>query len=245
MASDKPYPRVRLAEQTFYEDAHAAEQGLRVKLLGIIAFSFAFMSMAVCVSAEEDSVIDVTKLADQLYKLTIDAVSYTVNVETLQEEGALSEWASYGEGYNSANYWIMQIAKDLQNIRPKKSIFEPVYYTLKEKGVDALIEHYYDLKNNHFDEYVFSDTRLYFLAYKLLLEKGRFQDAIKVLRVNIEEYPASEFIWATYDALGEAYMKMGDKEPAIENYKKSLELYPDNTQAVEALKKLEGNEAAE
>jgi cytochrome c-type biogenesis protein CcmH/NrfG len=31
-----------------------------------------------------------------------------------------------------------------------------------------------------------------------------------------------------YDSLGEAYMKKGEKELAIANYQKSLELNPDN-----------------
>ena len=43
----------------------------------------------------------------------------------------------------------------------------------------------------------------------------------------------------TYDSLGEAYMENGDKSLAIQNYKKSLELNPKNTHAVEKLKKLE------
>lgn len=163
------------------------------------------------------------------------------DVETLQKEDVLGKWASYGEGYNSADYWIRQIANDVQDVRPKKSVFEPLYYTLKEKGVDAVIEQYRALKKNHGDEYVFSDTRLYFLAYRLLLEKGRYEEAIKVFKANIKEYPESANIWATYDAMAEAYAKLGNKKQAIKNYKISLELYPDNAQTAQALKQLEEN----
>jgi len=42
-----------------------------------------------------------------------------------------------------------------------------------------------------------------------------------------------------YDSLGEAYMKAGQKQLAIENYKKSLEKDPSNANAVEKLKELE------
>ena len=42
----------------------------------------------------------------------------------------------------------------------------------------------------------------------------------------------------TYDSLGEAYMKSGDKEMAIASYKKSLKLNPGNNNAVDMLKKL-------
>ena len=41
-----------------------------------------------------------------------------------------------------------------------------------------------------------------------------------------------------YDSLGEAYMKAGEKELAIQNYEKSLQLDPKNMNAVEMLKKL-------
>jgi cytochrome c-type biogenesis protein CcmH/NrfG len=54
---------------------------------------------------------------------------------------------------------------------------------------------------------------------------------------NVELYPQSANV---YDSLGEAYMKNGDKELAIENYQRALELNPANTNAVEMLKRLRG-----
>jgi cytochrome c-type biogenesis protein CcmH/NrfG len=41
-----------------------------------------------------------------------------------------------------------------------------------------------------------------------------------------------------YDSLGEAYMINGQAEYAIKNYEKSLALNPDNTNALEMLKRL-------
>ena len=54
-------------------------------------------------------------------------------------------------------------------------------------------------------------------------------------QLNVEAYPASSNV---YDSLGEAYMDDGNTGLAIVNYKKSLELDPNNTNAVEMLKKL-------
>jgi Flp pilus assembly protein TadD len=51
----------------------------------------------------------------------------------------------------------------------------------------------------------------------------------------VEAFPSS---WNVYDGLGEAFMKNGNKELAIENYKKSLQLNPGNSNAEEMLKKL-------
>lgn len=44
--------------------------------------------------------------------------------------------------------------------------------------------------------------------------------------------------WNAYDSLAEAYMKKGDKKSAIENYKKSLQLNPDNADGKTILEKL-------
>ena len=69
-----------------------------------------------------------------------------------------------------------------------------------------------------------------------LLGQDRVGDAITVFRFNTEAYPES---WNVYDSLGEAYMENGDKELAIEFYRKSVELNPDNTGGTSILRQLE------
>jgi cytochrome c-type biogenesis protein CcmH/NrfG len=59
-----------------------------------------------------------------------------------------------------------------------------------------------------------------------------------MFQLNVELYPQS---WNVYDSLGETYMNNGDRDLAIQNYKKSLELNPDNSNGKEMLKKLEAN----
>ena len=68
-----------------------------------------------------------------------------------------------------------------------------------------------------------------------LLQRGRVPDAIAVFRRNVQRFPDS---FNVYDSLAEAYMTAGDRELAIANYQRSLELNPKNTNAVEMLKKL-------
>jgi tetratricopeptide (TPR) repeat protein len=79
-----------------------------------------------------------------------------------------------------------------------------------------------------------SEADLNRLGYELLNDKKN-AEAIEILKLNVEEFPASANV---YDSLGEAYMAAGFKEQAIANYKKSLELDPKNTNAEEMLKKL-------
>jgi tetratricopeptide (TPR) repeat protein len=69
-----------------------------------------------------------------------------------------------------------------------------------------------------------------------LIEDGKLKEAIEILKLNVSLYPESG---NAYDSLAEAYETAGDKAQAIKNYKRSLELDPKNTNAVEHLKKLE------
>ena len=79
------------------------------------------------------------------------------------------------------------------------------------------------------------EGRINSLGYDLLRAK-KVDGAIAVFRLNTEDFPASSNTW---DSLAEGYMVRGDKKLAIENYKKSLELDPNNKNAVEQIKKLE------
>ena len=68
-----------------------------------------------------------------------------------------------------------------------------------------------------------------------LLNQGKTDEAIAIFALNAKEFPKSANVW---DSLAEGYMLAGQKEKAIENYKKSLELNPHNKNASDMLKKL-------
>ena len=68
-----------------------------------------------------------------------------------------------------------------------------------------------------------------------MLRLKKIPDAIEIFKLNVATYPQA---YNTYDSLGEAYMTHGDKELAIANYKKSLELNPQNTNATSKLASL-------
>jgi tetratricopeptide (TPR) repeat protein len=90
------------------------------------------------------------------------------------------------------------------------------------------------LKANQSATYDFSESELNTLGYELLRMK-KIKEAIEIFKLNVESFPRG---YNTYDSLGEAYMINGDKELAIKNYKKSLELNPENTNAANAIKRL-------
>jgi tetratricopeptide (TPR) repeat protein len=71
-------------------------------------------------------------------------------------------------------------------------------------------------------------------GYRLLRE-GAIDEAIEVFSLNTGAFPESANAW---DSLGEALMERGDRERAIESYRRSLELDPDNDNARERLEAL-------
>jgi tetratricopeptide (TPR) repeat protein len=69
-----------------------------------------------------------------------------------------------------------------------------------------------------------------------LINASNLPATLEIFKLNVELYPHSANV---YDSLGEMYLKSGDTENAILNYKKSLERNPDNNNACEMLKNLE------
>jgi CubicO group peptidase (beta-lactamase class C family) len=81
-----------------------------------------------------------------------------------------------------------------------------------------------------------SEEQMNRIGYQLLSLK-RVKDAIAVFTQNTIDFPDA---FNTWDSLAEGYMISGDKASAIKYYKKSLQLNPDNTNAVDKLKELGG-----
>jgi CubicO group peptidase (beta-lactamase class C family) len=119
--------------------------------------------------------------------------------------------------------------------QPKMSIAETLNKTIRDQGVAAGIAQYRELKSTQSATYDFAENELNTLGYQLM-RMGKTKDAVEIFKLNVEAYPKAS---NPYDSLGEAYMNLDQRELAIINYKKSLELNPGNTGAVAMLKKLE------
>ena len=68
-----------------------------------------------------------------------------------------------------------------------------------------------------------------------LFSVSRLVPALEIFKLNVFLYPNSANV---YDSVAEAYAVDGNRELAITNYKRSLELDPQNTNAAQQLKKL-------
>ncbi len=105
------------------------------------------------------------------------------------------------------------------------------------KGIERAAQIYREEKQRVPTHVLFKEETLNRLGYQFLYGMGMTKEALAIFQWNVEAYPNS---FNVYDSIGEAYLQVGDKESAGKNYKKSLELNPNNTNASEVLKRLEG-----
>ncbi|MFH1194788.1 MAG: serine hydrolase [bacterium] len=129
---------------------------------------------------------------------------------------------------------IIRILNGLDYDQPKLGIGYKLFELIEDEGIQSAVETYKQIKEHEAESFFFSENELNGLGY-YLLKNEKFGEAIEVFELNIEAYPNSGNV---YDSMGEAYMKKGDNELAIVNYKKSLELSPGNGNAKKMLAKL-------
>ncbi|HEV7924563.1 MAG TPA: amidohydrolase family protein [Verrucomicrobiae bacterium] len=123
----------------------------------------------------------------------------------------------------------------IETLANTKTVSDILFETYTQKGADAAIEKYRELKLARSIATDFSEHDLNTLGYELLVMK-RNKDAIKILKVNVDAYPQSAKV---YTSLGEAYMEDGNKNLAIKNFEKSLKLDPKDHDAIDNLKQLQ------
>jgi hypothetical protein len=108
---------------------------------------------------------------------------------------------------------------------------------LSEGGIDgcaASLTRIRQLRHEGKDIYV-DEGAINRIGYNWM-RQGRIPEAIEVFKLNVEVFPRSSNV---SDSLGEAFMESGDRQNAILNYTRSLELDPENNNAREMLKRLE------
>jgi len=115
----------------------------------------------------------------------------------------------------------------------KLSASELVRKKIESDGIDAAVAAFHEAQHNP-NEYNVSEEEINQLGYEYL-QAQRYKEAIAVFKLNIEAFPES---FNVYDSMGEAYAVAGEKELAIQHYRKSLQLNPNSQSGIMALKKL-------
>ena len=116
----------------------------------------------------------------------------------------------------------------------KKPLTGILYDKFMSGGIKAAIRHYHDLKTDAEEDYDFREPSLNLLGY-VLLGMDEIEAAIEIFKLNAQAYPES---FNVYDSLGDAYLELGDKTAAIQNFARSLELNPNNHSAIEKMSRL-------
>jgi len=103
--------------------------------------------------------------------------------------------------------------------------------------VASALKRYREITEQKDSAFYFDETEFNRLGYQFL-QGNNLDAAVEIFKINVERFPES---WNVYDSLAEAYMNAGQTELAIQYYTKSLELNPENQNAIEMLKRLEEN----
>jgi len=133
---------------------------------------------------------------------------------------------------------------ELQTLLTVKSskVMGPLLEAYSQGGCDALLERYRRItENNLRNEHYYSAGVLLQIAYKLLGE-GHIDDALRVFRLNAEEYPED---WNAFDSYGEALRKAGLRDLAIKNYERASALDPSQENPRKMLQQLQQERGVE
>jgi hypothetical protein len=108
--------------------------------------------------------------------------------------------------------------------------------TVNKRGGAAAVQQYRDLRTQYYggQSYDFSENALVPVALQLT-NANKPDDALALLQVNAEFHPNSA---PTYGGMAQAYLKKNDKENAIKNFEKVVQLDPNNQQAKRQLETL-------
>ncbi len=119
----------------------------------------------------------------------------------------------------------------------KENIAAAMIKTYETQGIKAALAQFREAKEKTPEAYTFNKWGLNILGYRLL-QRQKASDAVEILQLLVENYPEDA---NAYDSLGDAYAALNQRDLAIENYRRSLELDPKNAGAIEMLRYLEGN----
>ncbi|MFZ1691798.1 MAG: serine hydrolase [Flavobacteriales bacterium] len=100
---------------------------------------------------------------------------------------------------------------------------------------DAALKAYAALKTANPDDEAVNEEALNNLGYQLMYE-GKVEQGRDIFFINMRLYPKSANV---YDSYAEACLKLGDKKQALEYYKRTLAMNPQNPNATRIVAELE------
>jgi len=119
----------------------------------------------------------------------------------------------------------------LRILPPLPDISKIIRTTIGQEGVESAFQKFKALVKPRSQKVYLGEWEVNKVGY-LFLNQNAIDKAISVFEFNVAQHPKSA---NAYDSLAEAYLKAGNKEAAIKNYKQSLKLNPKNDNAKKVL----------
>jgi hypothetical protein len=139
-------------------------------------------------------------------------------------------------GKAAADVTRVRCATCHRGVANPKLLTDIVTEAVANSGSAAAIQQYRDLRKQYYggQAYDFGEGALVSVAQQLN-NANKPDDALALLEVNAEFHPGSA---PTFAMMGQAYMKKNDKDSAIKNLEKALQLDPNNQAARRQLDQL-------
>lgn len=138
-----------------------------------------------------------------------------------------------GAPLNEITVKIIDILNGKEIVMPKQSLARRLYSIIQSDGIDKALSQFKSLKSER-EAFDLKENEINDLGYELI-RGNKIKEAVAILKLNTLEFPKS---FNVYDSYAEVLLLDGNQDEAITNYKKSIELNPNNTSGIKALKNL-------
>lgn len=96
---------------------------------------------------------------------------------------------------------------------------------IANQGIERAVQVYREARQRDPEAAIFQEQRLNLIANELS-QQNKLREAIELFKLNVETYPKSASALAS---LGDGYSQAGQKEMAVRQFEKALELLPNDT----------------
>jgi len=121
-------------------------------------------------------------------------------------------------------------------ISPKRKLSRYLFQLEQKYSIDSAIQAYEAISESDTHNFDLGESQLNLLGYELM-RVGHLSESRIIFEIALKHFPESANL---YDSYAESCLANGDSTAAIVNYNKSLELNPDNGNALKMLKKIKG-----
>jgi len=119
---------------------------------------------------------------------------------------------------------------------PRKPVADLLYRLIRVEGIETAIARYRQLSAEASSDYDVRAAQVD-LVGRHLLKQGQTDAALAMMKVNVELHPDTGWV---YESLGDVYLATKQSQPALEAYRRALQIAPDNPALAAKVRSLTG-----